>query len=68
MMIRKIVEEIFATGYLTISAENRLRELLQVQYDTEDMHAFMSLQDAVMSGNIRQESWELHKKSLTIAS
>lgn len=68
MMIRKIVEETFATGYLTITAENRLRELLRVQYDTEDMHAFMCLQDAVMSGNIRQESWELHKKSLTIAS
>jgi thioredoxin-like negative regulator of GroEL len=54
--IRDIVEETLLTGYLSIEAENQLRELLTNHYEREDFHAFMKLQEAAVNGNIQQES------------
>ncbi|MBW4470983.1 MAG: hypothetical protein KME45_11355 [Stenomitos rutilans HA7619-LM2] len=58
MLIREIVQHAFATGCLTIQAENQLRQLLRTKYDANDLKAFMQLQQAAMSGSVRQESRE----------
>lgn len=63
-MIREVVEEAIATGYLTVAAEEKLRRLLKVKYDMEDLNAFMLLQEAAMTGKVKQESREL-KETLT---
>ncbi|MBD2295585.1 hypothetical protein H6G06_19435 [Anabaena sphaerica FACHB-251] len=56
--IRDIVQTALTTGYLTVEAENQLRELLTTRYDCEDFNAFMALQEAAMTGQIKQESRE----------
>jgi hypothetical protein len=59
LLIRDVVQQALTTGYLTVTAEERLRQLLKVKYDLEDLNAFMSLQQAAMAGFVRQESREL---------
>ncbi|HAJ59368.1 MAG TPA: hypothetical protein DCP31_08925 [Cyanobacteria bacterium UBA8543] len=56
VLIRDIVQQALATGYLSIAAENQLRQLLKAKYDVEDFNAFMTLQQAAISGRVRQES------------
>jgi hypothetical protein len=56
--IRDVVQKALASGYLTVEAENQLRRLLTTRYDLEDLNAFMTLQEAAMNGNVRQESRE----------
>ncbi|MBO3464382.1 hypothetical protein G7B40_028940 [Aetokthonos hydrillicola Thurmond2011] len=56
--IRDIVQKAIASGYLTVEAENQLRHLLTTRYDVEDFNAFMSLQEAAMTGKVKQESRE----------
>lgn len=56
--IRDVVQKALATGYLTVEAENQLRQLLTTQYDLEDFNAFMTLQEAAMTGKVKQESRE----------
>jgi hypothetical protein len=56
--IRDVVQKALTTGYLTVEAENQLRKLLATRYDREDFNAFMTLQEAAMSGKVRQESRE----------
>lgn len=59
LSIHEVVKEAFATGCLTVEAEDQLRQLLKTKYDAKDFRAFMLLQHSVMSGSIRQESREL---------
>lgn len=56
--IRDVVQKALATGYLTVEAENQLRVLLTTRYDMEDLNAFMNLQEAAMTGKVKQESRE----------
>ncbi|MCC5618770.1 hypothetical protein LC605_27520 [Nostoc sp. CHAB 5836] len=56
--IRDVVERALATGYLTVEAENQLRQLLTTHYELEDLNAFMTLQEAAMTGKVKQESRE----------
>ncbi len=56
--IRDVVQNALLTGFLTVEAENQLRQLLATRYDLEDFNAFMDLQEAAMSGKVRQESRE----------
>jgi hypothetical protein len=56
--IRDVVQQALATGYLTVEAENQLRKLLRTRYDLEDFKAFMSLQEAAMMGEVKQQSRE----------
>ena len=57
MAICELVREALTAGYLSVEAEDRLRELLKTQkYDLQDLSAFMSLQLAAMAGRVRQES------------
>lgn len=57
-LIRDIVEMALKNGYLTVEAEEHLRLLLTTQYDLEDFNAFMNLQKAAMTGQVKQESRE----------
>ncbi|MDF0555422.1 hypothetical protein [Kamptonema sp. UHCC 0994] len=60
IMIREVVQQALSTGYLTVEAENLLRQMLTTtKYDIEDLNAFMSLQLAAMAGRVRQESREV---------
>ncbi len=59
ILIRNIVQQALTTSYLTVEAEDQLRQLLQTKYDREDFNAFMRLQQAAMSGQVKQESREL---------
>lgn len=59
--IREVVQQALSTGYLTLAAENQLRQLLTTKYEREDLNAFMTLQQAAMAGRVRQESRELGK-------
>jgi hypothetical protein len=54
--IRDVVQTALITGYLTVDAENQLRQLLTNPYDREDFNAFMTLQEAAMAGKVKQES------------
>lgn len=56
--IRDLVQEALQSGYLTVEAENQLRQLLCKKYDLEDMNAFVNLQEAAMSGYVKQQSRE----------
>jgi len=66
LFIRDIVQQSLATGYLTLKAEERLRQLLKAKYDLEDLKAFMELQQAAMSGLVKQESRELRRYQQTL--
>jgi hypothetical protein len=54
--IRDLVQQVLATGYLTIAAEEQLRSLLTAKYTKEDFIAFMQLQQAAMNGWVKQEA------------
>ncbi|MEM9245911.1 MAG: hypothetical protein AAGA67_09255 [Cyanobacteria bacterium P01_F01_bin.153] len=54
--IREIVQDALSQRYLSIDAEDGLRELLEGKYGREDFHAFVSLQRAFLDGQIVQES------------
>lgn len=58
-LIREVVQHALSTGYLTVEAEEQLRHLLQKKYDLDDLDAFVNLQQAAMSGLVKQESREL---------
>jgi hypothetical protein len=61
VLIRDIVQQAIATGYLSVAAENQLRQLLKAKYDVEDFNAFMALQEAAISGRVRQESRQFYQ-------
>lgn len=56
--IREIVQQAITEQYLTITAEEHLRQLLVKKNEREDLSAFLNLQQAVMNGIVRQESRE----------
>ncbi|MFP4102190.1 hypothetical protein [Coleofasciculus sp.] len=56
MLIREIAQQALKTRYLTREAEDQLRWLLRSKYDSQDLRAFMKLQNAVMEGQVQQES------------
>jgi hypothetical protein len=64
VLIRDVVQQAITTGYLTVSAEDRLRQLLRTKYDSEDLKAFMALQEAAIAGLVRQESRDKRNQQL----
>ena len=56
--IRNLAQQALKTGYLTVEAEEQLRQLLSTRYEIEDFNAFMMLQEAAMQGKVKQESCE----------
>lgn len=63
--INDLVQKTLKAGYLTIEAEEQLRKLLATQYNLEDLNAFVTLQEAAMTGQVKQESRERRLKSST---
>ena len=61
--ICEVVEKALMTGYLTVEAEDKLRQLLARKYDWEDFRAFITLQQEAMEGRVKQESRELMSAS-----
>lgn len=59
-LIREVVQQALVSGFLSIEAEDQLRQMLSKKYDREDLNAFMTLQSAAMAGNVRQESRLFH--------
>ncbi len=58
--IHELVQQTLTDGYLTVETENQLRQLLQTtKYSWKDIDAFTLLQQAVMAGEVQQESREL---------
>lgn len=63
--ISDLVQKTLLAGYITIEAEEQLRKLLAAQYNDEDLNAFVTLQEAVMTGRVKQESRERLQRSIT---
>ncbi|GAB4351144.1 MAG: hypothetical protein Fur0042_19310 [Cyanophyceae cyanobacterium] len=55
-VIRNLVAQALATGYLSTTAEENLRILMAAGYDLEDFRAIMDLQYAAERGQVLQES------------
>lgn len=55
-LIKEIVEKALATGYLSIVAEDEVRSLIQSDYDSEDLDAWILLQRSIVAGDVKQES------------
>jgi hypothetical protein len=70
-LISTIVRKALETGYLTVEAEELLRQQLQMtKYGLEDFEAFITLQTEVMEGRVRQQALELlrsHNCSAAVA-
>ena len=67
--IREIVQHSLTTGYLTVEAEDQLRQLLLSKYDWEDFKAFIRLQQEAMEGRVKQQSREiLYSRQLSCSS
>ena len=63
-MIYEVVQQALSNGYLTVEAEEKLRQLLQAKYGIEDLNAFFTLQQAVIEGRVKQQSRELRLANL----
>lgn len=60
--IRDIVAQTLATCYLGSAAENQMWQLLRSPYDTEDLKAFLTLQQSIMTHQVQQESREFRNR------
>ncbi|WP_293127699.1 hypothetical protein [Microcoleus sp. bin38.metabat.b11b12b14.051] len=59
VLIREVVKQAIAVGYLSLESENEMQQIFSsAKCDLEDLNAFMSLQLAAMAGRVRQESLE----------
>lgn len=59
-LISTIVGKALVSGYLTVEAEEQLRQQLQMtKYGLEDFEAFITLQKEVMEGRVRHQALEL---------
>lgn len=57
--IREIVYQVLQSGYLTVEAEEKMRQMFAVRYDLADIEALTRLQQATKSGRVKQQSREL---------
>ena len=57
--ISEIVQKVLQARYLTVEAEEQLRQLFSARYDLEDIEALTRLQQATTSGWVKQQSREL---------
>lgn len=56
ILIKEIVRQALATGYLSATARQQMRSLLQTNYDSEDIDAFIILERAVAAGDVKSEA------------
>jgi hypothetical protein len=59
MLVRDVIKQAIATGYLSLEAENEIQQIFSSAHcELEDLNAFMSLQLAAMAGRVKQQSLE----------
>ncbi len=59
MLIRDVVKQAITAGYLSLEAENEIKQIFSSAHcELEDLNAFMSLQLAAMAGRVKQQSLE----------
>ncbi len=63
-MIRKLVQQAFRKGYLTLEVEEQLRHLYNAGCSLDDVDALTDLQDAVMYGRVKREVVEMKEECL----
>lgn len=56
VLIRDIAKTAIETGSLSLANEQKLRLMLREKYEQEDLEAFISLQQAVILGKVKQQS------------
>jgi hypothetical protein len=54
-LMKEIIQQALNTGYLSLAAQNQIRLLLQSDYDSEDLDAYIMLQRAVVAGDVKRE-------------
>ncbi|MBD2357723.1 hypothetical protein H6G41_24450 [Tolypothrix sp. FACHB-123] len=54
--MKEIVKQALTSGYLSLAAQHQIRLLLQSDYDSEDLDAYIMLQRAVLAGEVKRES------------
>lgn len=54
-LIKEIVQQALATGYLNAQEQHQIRVQLQTNYDSEDLDAYIILQRAIAAGEVRRE-------------
>jgi hypothetical protein len=59
-VVREIVLKALKTGYLTIEAEEELRQQFSKQHSLADIDALARLQRATINGFVKQESRQLN--------
>jgi hypothetical protein len=57
--IREIVYQVLQIGYLTVEAEEQVRQQFAIRHDLADIEALTRLQQATTSGLVKQQSREL---------
>lgn len=55
ILIKEIVKQALTTGYLSAKSQDQIRNLLQTNYDSEDIDALIILQRSIASGKVQQE-------------
>lgn len=58
-LIREIVEIAIETGKLTVASEQQLRLKLRQKNPQEELEAFVKLQQAIIKGQVQQQSRQL---------
>ncbi len=56
--IESLVKQALDSGYLSLEAEDALRSMLRQKYSEEAFEAFVTLQRAAMTGQVKQQSRE----------
>ncbi|WP_017652671.1 hypothetical protein [Fortiea contorta] len=56
IVIKEIAQQALKTGYLSLVAQKRMQLLLQSNYDSDDLDAYIILQRAVVAGDVKPES------------
>jgi|GEM_PF-977314 len=56
--IPTLVKHVLDAGYLSVAAENKLRSMLREKCEVKDLEALTRLQQAVIDGQVKQESRE----------
>ncbi len=60
--IRDIVQQALVDHYLDLNTEAQLKQLLQTQYDSIDLQAYVLLRRAILAGHVKQASRELRDR------
>lgn len=56
--IQEITQQAIARRFLSLDAENQLRQILSTHCHPQELRAFYQLQAAVMEGQVKQEARE----------